>query len=162
MLAPFRGSPLAIRSHITGWKLLIFESSITPGSGHQFSYTLYRAPNKILLLLKDVRKPLRADVRKPLYADVRNPLISLSSSSEEKDNLLNEMREKRGNESLTLTVKPKQFRLPFISRVKATVVLENNNNSTVCFIVGSNTPETLEIEPSTGCINPGEKVLISI
>nr|GBN97441.1 hypothetical protein AVEN_17852-1 [Araneus ventricosus] len=87
---------------------------------------------------------------------------SLSASSDEKDNLLNEMREKQSNESLTLAVKPEQFRLPFVSRAKDTVVLENNNNYAVCFIVGSNSPETLEIEPRTGCIGPGKKAFITV
>ncbi|KAF8786943.1 hypothetical protein HNY73_008589 [Argiope bruennichi] len=87
---------------------------------------------------------------------------SQSGSSEEKDNILNEMKEKRSNESLTLTVKPEQFRLPFVSKVMATAVLENNNDSAVCFIVGTNSPESLEIDPRAGCISPRGEAFITV
>ncbi|GBN28559.1 hypothetical protein AVEN_181597-1 [Araneus ventricosus] len=87
---------------------------------------------------------------------------SLSASSEEKDNILNEMREKANSDSLNLTVKPELFHLPFTSRAKVIVALENNNNSAVCFIVDTNSPETLEIEPRTGCTGPGEKAFITV
>ncbi|GIY83741.1 uncharacterized protein CDAR_171601 [Caerostris darwini] len=81
---------------------------------------------------------------------------------EERDNFLNERKQTQNIESLILTVRPEQFRLPLISKAKATVTLQNRNNCTIYFVVDTNSPETLILKPQTGCIGPGDEVYISV
>ncbi|GFT69474.1 MSP domain-containing protein [Nephila pilipes] len=70
--------------------------------------------------------------------------------------------ENEKEKTLTLTIKPEEFRLPFISKARATIVLQNKNDCVIHFNVATNSPETLRISQQQGCIEARKEAHIVI